>query len=205
MNEIDRIYSKESTIKAFSKAYFKYVSSVLEKISLDEIEQFVESLLTARDRGSAVYFIGNGGSAATASHFANDLAIGTRLLDKPFRVISLCDNNAVITAIANDDGYEQIFSRQLGVLLKKDDVVVAISASGNSENLLCGIDMAKQKGAITVGLTAFDGGKLRGVVDFSVHVPTNKGEYGPAEDGHMVLDHLVGSYLMRFVKEQAGE
>ena len=205
MNEIDKFYSKESTVKDFSKAYLKYVSSVLEKISLEEIEQFVESLLAARDRGSAVYFIGNGGSAATASHFANDIAIGTRLFDKPFRVISLCDNHAVITAIANDDGYEQIFSRQLGVLLKKDDVVVAISASGNSENLLCGIDMAKQKGAITVGLTAFDGGKLRGVVDLSVHVPTNKGEYGPAEDGHMVLDHLVGSYLMRFVKDQSDE
>jgi D-sedoheptulose 7-phosphate isomerase len=203
MNELDKIYSEESTVKAFSKAYLEYVSSVLEKISLDEIEQFVKSLLAARDRGSAVYFMGNGGSAATASHFANDIAIGTRLHDKPFRVISLCDNHAVITAIANDDGYEQIFSRQLGVLLKKDDVVVAISASGNSENLLCGIDMAKQKGAITVGLTAFDGGKLRGVVDMSVHVPTNKGEYGPAEDGHMVLDHLVGSYLMRFVKDQS--
>ena len=88
------------------------------------------------------------------------------------------------------------------VLLQKDDVVVAISASGNSENLLCAIKTARQKGAITVGLTAFDGGKLRAVVDVSVHVPTNKGEYGPAEDGHMVLDHLVGSYLIRFVKEK---
>ncbi len=203
MSEIDRIYTEELTIKDFSKSYLKYVGSVLEKISLDEIERFVESLLAARDREATVYFIGNGGSAATASHFANDLAIGTRSLEKPFRVISLCDNQAVITAIANDDGYEQIFSRQLGVLLKKGDVVVAISASGNSENLLCAIDTAKQKGATTVGLTAFDGGKLREVVDFSVHVPTNKGEYGPAEDGHMVLDHLVGSYLMRFVKDQS--
>lgn len=203
MNEIDKMYSEELTIKEFSKSYLKYVSLVLEKISLDEIEGFVESLLAARDREATVYFIGNGGSAATASHFANDIAIGTRSLDKPFRVISLCDNQAVITAIANDDGYEQIFSRQLGVLLKKGDVVVAISASGNSENLLCAIEMAKRKGATSVGLTAFDGGKLRKVVDFSVHVPTNTGEYGPAEDGHMVLDHLVGSYLMRFVKDQS--
>jgi len=205
MNKLDEIYSEKTTIKGFSKSYLEYVSSVLEKISLVEIERFIESLLAARERGSTVYFIGNGGSAATASHFANDIAIGTRLHDKPFRVISLCDNHAVITAIANDDGYEQIFSRQLGVLLKKEDVVVAISASGNSKNLLCAMDTAKQKEAITVGLTAFDGGKLRGIVDFSVHIPTNKGEYGPAEDGHMVLDHLVGSYLMRFVKDQADE
>jgi D-sedoheptulose 7-phosphate isomerase len=201
MNRLDEIYAEDDAIKNFSKSYLKYVCSVLEKISLDEIEGFVKSLLAARDRGSAIYFIGNGGSAATASHFANDIAIGTRLFDQPFRVMSLCDNQAVITAIANDDGYDQVFSRQLGVLLQKDDVVVAISASGNSENLLRAIETAKQKGAITVGLTAFDGGKLRGIVDRSVHVPTNKGEYGPAEDGHMVLDHLVGSYLMRFVKE----
>ena len=203
MNELDEIFEKESSVKGFSRSYLKYLGSILEKISLDEIEQFVKSLLAARERESIVYFIGNGGSAATASHFANDIAIGTRLYDRPFRVVSLCDNNAVITALANDDGYEKIFSRQLGVLLKKDDVVVAISASGNSENLLQAIDLAKEKGAITVGLTAFDGGKLRGLVDFSVHIPTNKGEYGPAEDGHMILDHLVGSYLMRFTKEQS--
>jgi len=202
MNELDKIYSEKMAIRDFSKSYIEYVCSILEKISSDDIGQFVESLLSARDRESTVYFIGNGGSAATASHFANDIAIGTRSLDKPFRVISLCDNQAVITAIANDDGYENIFSRQLGVLLKKDDVVVAISASGNSKNLLTAIDTAKQKGATTIGLTAFDGGKLKEMVDISVHVPTNKGEYGPAEDGHIVLDHLVGSYLMRFVKDQ---
>ena len=202
MNRLDEIYAEDDAIKNFSKSYLKYICSVLEKISLDEIEGFVKSLLAARDRGSAIYFIGNGGSAATASHFANDIAIGTRLFEKPFRVMSLCDNQAVITAIANDDGYDQVFSRQLGVLLQKDDVVVAISASGNSENLLRAIETARQKGAISVGLTAFDGGQLRGIVDVSVHVPTNKGEYGPAEDGHMVLDHLVGSYLIRFVKEK---
>lgn len=202
MNKLDEIYSEKTTIKGFSKSYLEYVSSVLEKISLVEIERFIESLLAARERGSKVYFMGNGGSAATASHFANDIAIGTRSLEKPFRVISLCDNPAVITAIANDDGYENIFSQQLSVLLKKDDVVVAISASGNSKNLLIAIETAKQKGATTVGLTAFDGGKLKEMVDLSVHVPTNKGEYGPSEDGHMVLDHLIGSYLMRFVKDQ---
>jgi len=147
MNKLDEIYKKERLIKDFSRSYLEYVCSVVEKISLDEIERFVESLLAARDRGSTVYFIGNGGSAATASHFANDIAIGTRASGKPFRVVSLCDNHAVITAIANDDGYEKIFSRQLDILLRKDDVVVAISASGNSENyckLLIGLNRKTQ-------------------------------------------------------------
>jgi len=200
MNTLDKIFSSNNEIKTFAESYIDYLSRVLRNIALDDIERFVDVLLSARERGSTIYFIGNGGSAATASHFANDIAVGTRTYEKPFRVISLCDNQAVITAIANDDGYEKIFSQQLEILLKKDDVVVAISASGNSQNLLTAVDVAKRKEAITIGLTAFDGGKLRRAVDFSVHVPTEQKEYGPAEDAHMILDHLIGSYLIRFVK-----
>ena len=200
MNNIDQIYSESLSINDYSKSYIDYLSSVLNNISLKDIEKFVEVLLEARERESSIFFIGNGGSAATASHFANDIAIGTRTYEKPFRAISLCDNQAVITAIANDDGYEKIFSQQLQVLLKKQDVVVAISASGNSPNLLDAIDTAKKMNTITVGISAFDGGKMKEMVDISVHVPTEKGEYGPAEDSHMVLDHLISNYLMRLVR-----
>ena len=200
MNKIDQIYSESLSINDYSKSYIDYLSTVLNNISLKDIEKFVEVLLEARERESSIFFIGNGGSAATASHFANDIAIGTRTYEKPFRAISLCDNQAVITAIANDDGYEKIFSQQLQVLLKKQDVVVAISASGNSPNLLDAIDTAKKMNTITVGISAFDGGKMKEMVDISVHVPTEKGEYGPAEDAHMVLDHLVSNYLMRLVR-----
>ena len=200
MNNIDQIYSESLSINDYSKSYIDYLSSVLSNISLTDIEKFVEVLLEARERESSIFFIGNGGSAATASHFANDIAIGIRTYEKPFRAISLCDNQAVITAIANDDGYEKIFSQQLQVLLKKQDVVVAISASGNSPNLLDAIDTAKKMNTITVGISAFDGGKMKEMVDVSLHVPTEKGEYGPAEDAHMVLDHLVSNYLMRLVR-----
>ena len=200
MNKIDQIYSESLNINDYSKSYIDYLSSVLSNISLTDIEKFVEVLLEARERESSIFFIGNGGSAATASHFANDIAIGTRTYKKPFRAISLCDNQAVITAIANDDGYEKIFSQQLQVLLKKQDVVVAISASGNSPNLLDAIDTAKKMNTITVGISAFDGGKMKEMVDVSLHVPTEKGEYGPAEDAHMVLDHLISNYLMRLVR-----
>ena len=200
MNKLDQIYSESLSINDYSKSYIDYLSTVLNNISLKDIEKFVEVLLEARERESSIFFIGNGGSAATASHFANDIAIGTRTYEKPFRAISLCDNQAVITAIANDDGYEKIFSQQLQVLLKKQDVVVAISASGNSPNLLDAIDTAKKMNTITVGISAFDGGKMKEMVDVSLHVPTEKGEYGPAEDAHMVLDHLISNYLMRLVR-----
>ena len=200
MNNIDKIFTKSSSVSDYSKSYLEYLTSVLNVISLTEIDNFVKILLEARERGSSIFFIGNGGSAATASHFANDIAIGSREYEKPFRAISLCDNQAIITAIGNDDGYEKIFSQQLRVLLKKQDIVVSISASGNSSNLIHAINTAKTMGAISVGISAFDGGKMKELVDFSLHVPTKKGEYGPAEDAHMVLDHLVANYLMRYVK-----
>jgi D-sedoheptulose 7-phosphate isomerase len=200
MNNIDKIFIKSRSVSDYSKLYLEHLTSVLNGISLNEIENFVKILLEARERDSSIFFIGNGGSAATASHFANDIAIGSREYEKPFRAISLCDNQAIITAIGNDDGYEQIFSQQLRVLLKKQDIVVSISASGNSSNLIHAINTAKKMGAITVGISAFDGGKMKELVDFSLHVPTEKGEYGPAEDAHMVLDHLVANYLMRYVK-----
>jgi D-sedoheptulose 7-phosphate isomerase len=199
MNNVDKIYIETSNCEEFAEEYLGYLSRVLAELDRKEISVFSDILLAARERGAAIYFIGNGGSAATASHFANDIAIGTRSFKKPFRVISLCDNQAVLTAIGNDNGYENIFYEQLQVLLKKGDVVVAISASGNSPNVIKGISYAKEVGATTVGLTAFDGGKLRKLADCSVHIPTLKGEYGPAEDGHMIIDHLVGNYLMRVV------
>ena len=192
MNNLDRIFTKDPV--AFAEAYLDYLT-----IDTREIGQFIETLLDARERGATIYFIGNGGSAATASHFANDIAIGTNSYDKPFRAVSLTDSNAIITAVGNDFGYEEIFVRQLRVLGRAGDVVVAISASGNSPNLIRAFDYSKSIGIKTVAITAFDGGKIKQMADEGVHVPTAPKEYGPAEDAHMVLDHLVGAYLMRFI------
>lgn len=198
MNNIDRIFTKDPA--AFAGAYLEYLTSVLKTIDVREIGQFVQTILDARERGATIYFIGNGGSAATASHFANDIAIGTNSYDKPFRAVSLTDNQAIITAVGNDFGYEDIFVRQLQVLGRKGDVVVGISASGNSPNLIKAFEYAKSVGIKTVAITAFDGGKMKPMADEGVHVPTAPKEYGPAEDAHMVLDHLVGAYLMRVIK-----
>ena len=199
MNNVDRIYAVHSNPASFAGAYIDYLSSVLRAIDVREIGAFVETLLDARERGAMVFFIGNGGSAATSSHFANDIAIGTNSYDKPFRALALTDNNAIITAIGNDFGYEEIFVRQLQVLAKPGDVVVAISASGNSPNLLRALEWAKTANVASVAITAFDGGKMKPLADQGIHVPTAAKEYGPAEDAHMVLDHLVGAFLMRHI------
>lgn len=200
MNNIDKFYSSDPV--AFSGAYLDYLGGVLKKIDVEEIAGFIKTLLAARDRGATVFFIGNGGSAATASHFANDLAIGTNSYRKPFRVVSLTDNHAIVTAIANDFGFEEIFIRQLKVLAKAGDVVVGISASGNSPNLVRAFEYAKSAGIESVAITAFDGGKMKKMRDAGIHVPTGPKEYGPAEDAHMVIDHLVGAYLIRLVRAE---
>jgi D-sedoheptulose 7-phosphate isomerase len=198
MNNIDRFYTADPV--AFAEQYLAYVQKVLDGIDRVAVGRFVQTLLAARESGATVFFIGNGGSAATASHFANDLAYGTNEYQKPFRVLSLTDNVPVLTAISNDNGYEEVFVRQLKVLGRPGDVLVAISASGNSPNLLRAIEYAKSVGIKAVALTAFDGGRMKQVADEGIHVSTGSKEYGPAEDAHMVLDHLVGAYLMRLVQ-----
>jgi D-sedoheptulose 7-phosphate isomerase len=197
MNNLDKIYTEDAS--EFARAYLEYLSEVLKNIDTKSIGEFVNILLTARERGSTIFFIGNGGSAATASHFANDLSIGTNSYEKPFRALSLTDNVAIITAIGNDFGYSDIFTRQLKVLGQKGDVLVGISASGNSPNLISAFDYAKTVGIKNVAITAFDGGKMRAIADHSVHISTGLKEYGPAEDVHMILDHLIGAYLVRLI------
>ena len=179
----------------FSHKYLEYLSSLIADLDRKPIAQFADLLLDSRDSGSTTFFLGNGGSASTATHFVNDVSLGSRQFDKPFRAISLCDNQAVITAIANDDGYENIFLQQLQTLAKPGDTIVCISASGNSKNLIKAIEYAKKHDIYIVGLTAFDGGYLKENCDLNIHVPTKVGEYGPAEDLHMVVCGLIGSYF----------
>jgi len=196
MNKLEELYRESGEIAPYARGYLDYLKDVLDKLDETSVAAFVDVLLKARDRGARVFFIGNGGSAVTASHFANDLSIGTRSWKKPFRVLSLTDNTAVLTAIANDNGYEEIFVEQLKAQLEEGDVVVAISASGNSPNVVRAIEYANARGAVTVGLTGFDGGKLRKLSRLSLPTETKPGEYGPVEDVHLIVNHLIGSFLM---------
>ena len=199
MNKLDQIFNKN--IEEYSRSYFDYLKQVLDGIDTKEIREFTETLLDARHREATIFFMGNGGSAATSSHFANDLTIGVNDYEKPFRVMSLTDNMAVISAIANDFGYDDIFSRPLSIYGKEGDVLIGISASGNSNNLIKAFEFAKSNGIRTVAITAFDGDRMKVIADQGIHVPTEKAEYGPAEDAHMILDHLVGSYLKKLIHE----
>jgi D-sedoheptulose 7-phosphate isomerase len=180
----------------YADGYVRYLKSVLDGLDLKAVAGFAERLEAVRAAERTIFFVGNGGSAATCSHFANDLVKACRRDGQDgFRAISLTDNVALITAIANDDGYENVFTGQMRDLFRKGDLLVAISASGNSPNVIAAAKLAHELGGEVVGITGFDGGELRRLADCVVHVASEKGEYGPVEDVHMILDHLVTSYL----------
>lgn len=183
-----------------SREYTGRLATLLEQLDHDAVDRVAQVFLDARQRDARIIFIGNGGSASTASHMAIDIGIGTRGGDRPFRAISLTDNTAVLTGLANDNGYDQVFVRQLKVIMEPGDVVVAISASGNSPNILEAVAHAKAVGNETVGLTGFDGGRLRTLCSTFIHVATDKGEYGLVEDMHLVINHILTSYLTQRIR-----
>lgn len=204
MSTLDRLYAKSSGLAEYASRYALYLADLLAELDCEAIERVGRLFEETRLNGRTIFLIGNGGSASTASHFANDLGLGTRVRGgKAYRAISLADNVAFLTAAGNDLGYETVFVEQLKTLLTRGDVVVGISASGNSPNVVKAIEFAKEHGAITVGLTGFDGGKLKKIVDESIHIDTLKGDYGPVEDLHLMLDHLLSSYLARLTADES--
>ena len=196
MAGLETLYAEAPSKREFARRYLAYLSELMAKLDVGVIERIIDAFEEAGERGNTIYFIGNGGSAATASHFANDIGIGTRAPGvKPLKAISLVDNLAVMTALANDEGYAHVFVRQLEGVLQPGDVVVALSVSGNSANVVEAVRYAKEIGALTIACTGFDGGALRRIADISLHISTLRGEYGPVEDIFQILDHLIYSYL----------
>jgi D-sedoheptulose 7-phosphate isomerase len=174
--------------------YLEEVQHTLSALPLERIRNVIDVLLSANCVGSTVFTLGNGGSAATASHFACDLAKGTITPGRPrFRVMALTDNTPLITAWSNDIAYEDVFAEQLGGLMGRGDVVVAFSGSGNSPNVLQAVELAHRMGGITIGFSGFAGGRLSSLVDVSVVVPCDCMEQ--IEDVHLTLCHLICTVL----------
>jgi D-sedoheptulose 7-phosphate isomerase len=181
---------ERSAVTAALEDHITEVRTVLARIPVEAMERVVGIILEAYRQNKHVYILGNGGSAATATHFACDLSKATIVEGRArLRVTSLTDNVALLTAWANDTTYENVFAEQLCNLLNPEDVVIAISASGNSPNVLAAIDAARERGAITVGLVGFSGGAVQSVADASIHVQSDS--YGVVEDCHLVLEHAI--------------
>lgn len=200
-NKVVELFKQSRNAASYMAKYGCYLSKLLSNLDYNSVTQVADCFLTAREHSSTIFFVGNGGSAATASHFAQDLAEVGRKVGRPgFKTISLVDNVPYITALANDYGYESIFTWQMAELFKEGDVLVTISASGNSPNIINAAECAKKLGGVIIGFVGFDGGKLKELCDYVIHVRTRRGEYGPVEDTHMILDHMITTYLSMNLK-----
>jgi len=178
-----------------SRDYLKQVATLLDELP-DQCDRLVETLYRGFEQGRTVFLVGNGGSAANASHFGQDLAKGTlssMAATRRFRVVPLTDNIGYITALANDEGYDSVFEQQLRNLAAPGDLLVAISGSGNSPNVLRAVEYARSIGMMTIGVTGFDGGKLRAMADVRVHIPIE--DMGMTEALHAVVFHAAMCFL----------
>lgn len=172
------------------KDYIRLEIEILGKMDVEAINDALNLLYDTMQKEGNIYIFGNGGSSATASHFQNDFNKGiSEHTVKKFRFQCLNDNVATLMAIANDISFDEVFCFQLTGRLKPNDIVIAISGSGNSRNVLNAVEYAKGQGCKAIGLTGFDGGKLKELSDISLHVPVNSMQI--TEDLHMVLDHLM--------------
>ena len=201
MNNLDKLNTPGGiNLQDFSKGYVDYLVTLLTKLDHQKVADCIEKLENARQNGNTIFLVGNGGSAATASHIGNDFGLAVlkktkQAENKSYRALSLTDNISVISAIGNDSTYENIFVDQLKVHYRTGDVLLVISASGNSPNLIVAAEWFKCNGGTVIGWLGFDGGKLKALSDISVVVETPKGEYAPVEDVHLIINHIIVTWM----------
>jgi D-sedoheptulose 7-phosphate isomerase len=177
------------------KDYLAELNKAVSSLPLDKLKAIAGLLEKARDEGKTIYVFGNGDSATNALHIAMDLGKGTIVPGKKrFRIMTLNENVPLMTAWTNDTSYEQVFREQLENFLQPGDVVIGISGSGNSPNVLRAVEYANESGAITIGLTAIGGGKLKNLAKHCVVVGTDSMEV--AEDAHFIIGHMVKMYIL---------
>jgi D-sedoheptulose 7-phosphate isomerase len=178
------------------EAYLDGIIATLERLPVERITDVIEAIEKARISGKTIFTFGNGGSAATASHFASDLSKGATCEGKPrIKAFALTENVSLLSAWANDTSYNNIFAEQLENVVEPGDIAIGISGSGNSPNVLNGAKLAKNKGAITIGFVGFDGGKLKELVEVAVIVPNHNMEQ--VEDIHLLLEHVITTCLRK--------
>lgn len=187
----------------FTVKYLNGMKDCIDMLATDQIAEVANCILQAYRTGKLIALMGNGGSAATASHIACDFGktiLGDQFHRTRFRVMSLTDNVPGISAWANDVGYDTIFAEQIRAWINPGDIVIAISGSGNSPNILRGIEAAKQQGAFTIGLLGFNGGQAASMVDLPVIVRSTN--YGYIEDMHMMFGHLITAYIREIIQNE---
>jgi len=187
---------REQALTLHLKNYRKQLDALMDAISIDSLEKIVSVMIEAYRNHNTIFICGNGGSAATASHMQVDLGFSVRYYKKPcFRARSITDHVSMMTAVGNDTSYEEIFVQQLQDNFDEGDVLIGISASGNSMNVVRAAEYANEHGGTSIAFVGFTGGKLKEVCHHAIYTPNKKGDYGPIEDLHMILDHFLVTYF----------
>jgi len=208
MNNLDKIFEESNgESKKFVELYSSYLSLLLTQLDSDSVAKCIDQMEEARENNNTIFVIGNGGSASTASHVGNDFGLvvlknSKQSEVKSYRALALTDNMSVISAIGNDSTYDNIFLDQLKVHYRKGDKLIAISASGNSPNLLEAAKWFRERGGTVIGWLGFDGGKLKDLSDIAVVVKTPKGEYAPVEDIHLVINHIIVTWVQLKIRNE---
>lgn len=203
MNNIEIVYKESQNIKKFASGYIEYLKKLLSNLDLDSIAELESEFQDTYDAQRRLFVAGNGGSATTASTMENDIGfdlIRKTNIKKPLKISSLTDNTSVITAISNDTGYDNVFINQLRLHYTEGDKLLVISASGNSENLIRAANWVKERNGRVLGLLGFDGGKLLEICDVKAHVKSLPGEFGPVEDIHLVMNHILAHWFQNKFK-----
>jgi D-sedoheptulose 7-phosphate isomerase len=191
---------KKTEIQNYFKDYRNRIDEILNTVQIEKLVETIELIISTFKTGNTLYVCGNGGSAATATHMQADFSFFTRYFTK-FRpkVRALTDNAAMMTAVGNDTSFDDIFVEQLKGHFQSGDILICISASGNSENVLRAASYANENGGTSIGFVGFEGGKLLNTASISLFTPNPKGDYGPIEDVHMIFNHLIVNYLSKDV------
>lgn len=182
------------------KEYYEGLAATMAKLDYEEISKAMNALVDCYENGGTVYVFGNGGSSATASHMVCDFNKGVSMKkSKKFNFVCLSDNTPILTALANDVSYDDVFAYQIEKILNKNDLVLAISGSGNSKNIIKACNVAKEAGVKIIGMTGYDGGKLFEMADYHLHAPIN--DMMKAEDIHMSFDHMMATILLNVLDD----
>jgi len=188
---------RKNNLSTFLISYKEKLSTLFDSIDVNILESVVSELIYAFKNGKKLYVVGNGGSAATASHLQADFQFFVRYFtDFRPKVIALTDNIPLMTAISNDNSYEDIFVEQMKGMFNKGDLLLAISASGNSPNVVKAVEYAKDLEGKTIAFCGFSGGRLKEIADFPIYTPSKDKDYGAVEDIHMILVHMLINFIV---------
>lgn len=195
-NQIAKMYDESSSAEEYSTRFIEHMLTVVKDIDVAAVAKAAEIIERTAAEDKTFFVIGNGGSGAVAAHWVNDLSANTVVDGVPgYRVISLTDNAFSITALGNDASFDRIFEIQLKANMRPGDVVMAMSVSGNSPNIIHAVEYANANGAYTIGCCGMQGGKLKEIANLAIYSPSTKDEYGPVEDMFSIVMHIIQSYI----------